>query len=166
MRVLRLMTLCAVTALPVLLAGCGFVPLYAQQGLTANLSQVAIETPDTRTGFFLGKELKNSLGEDTSKERPYKLTVTVAESHYGVGYRVDDTSTRSELTANIGYVLKDMKTQRRLTQGNFTETVTYNASSSPFTGIVSQQGAQERVAANAAQKIQTDLAIYFRQTPR
>ncbi|MBW8734142.1 MAG: hypothetical protein JF571_07535, partial [Asticcacaulis sp.] len=91
----------------------------------------------------------------------YRLTVNLNENHYQVGYRVDDTATRSELTDNVTYTLKDTTSGQVLLQKTFTETVTYNVTSSPFTGIVSQQDAQERLAASVARKIQTAVALYF-----
>ena len=160
---LRLLSLSALAAVSVTVSGCGFTPLYAQQGLTAKLSQISIETPQTRTGYFLEQELKNGLGENTDKPL-YRLKIKLTENHYGLGYRVDDTATRSELTDNITYELRDAQTGALLLQKVFTETVTYNVTSSPFTGIVSQQAAQERLAASAAQKIQLAIAIYFRNS--
>ncbi len=158
---LRLLTLgCLLTAPFTLTACAGFTPLYAQQGLTSSLSQIAIETPQTRTGYFLEQQLRNGLGGDAGKQKPYTLTVDLKEQHYQVGYRVDDTSTRSELTDNVSFVLKNSSGKVLLTD-SFTETVTYSTSASPFTGIVSQQDAQKRVATSAAQKIQTSLALYF-----
>lgn len=146
---------------PFTLTACGgFTPLYAQQGLTSSLSQIDIETPQTRTGYFLEQKLRNSLGGDAGKQKLYTLTIDLKEQHYQVGYRVDDTSTRSELTDNVSFILKDRSGKVLLTD-SFTETVTYSTSSSPFTGIVSQQNAQQRVATSAAQKIQTSLALYF-----
>ena len=157
---LRLLSLSALAAASLSVSGCGFTPLYAQQGLTGKLSQIAVETSQSRTGYFLGQELKNGLGQNN--DRPlYQLKVTLVENHYQVGYRVDDTATRSELTDNVTYVLKDTATNTVLLQKSFAETVTYNVSSSPFTGIVSQQDAEERLAASAARKIQTAIALYF-----
>ncbi|MBW8733945.1 MAG: hypothetical protein JF571_06505, partial [Asticcacaulis sp.] len=63
----RLLSLSALAAASVTLSGCGFTPLYAQQGLTAKLSQVAVETPQTRTGYFLEQELKNGLGQGNDR---------------------------------------------------------------------------------------------------
>jgi LPS-assembly lipoprotein len=157
---LRLLSLSALAAVSVSVSGCGFTPLYAQQGLTSKLSQISVETSQTRTGYFLGQELKNGLGE--SDGRPlYVLKIELKENHYQVGYRVDDTATRSELTDNITYTLKDTATNTVLLNKTFAETVTYNVTSSPFTGIVSQQDAEERLAASAARKIQTAVALYF-----
>ena len=159
--VTRLLGLGCFATLSALLSGCGFAPLYAQAGLTNSLAQIDISTPDTRTGYFLEQELRNNLAEDTSKPKLYTLKVKLNENHYQVGYRVDDTATRSELTDNVTYVLKDNTTGKVLMSNTFTETVTYNASQSPFTGIVSQQDAQQRVAQSAAQKIQLAVAVYF-----
>ncbi len=160
--VVRLFGVVCLAALP-LLTSCGFAPLYAQQGLTGNLARVAVETPETRTGYFLGQELRNSLAEDDGARKLYSLKIKLTENHYQVGYRVDDTATRSELTDNVTWVLKDLTTGAVLTQGSFTETVTYDVTSSPFTGIVSQQDAQKRVAASAAGKVQTAVALYFHE---
>ncbi len=157
----RLLGLGCLATLPALLSGCGFAPLYAQAGLTHNLAQIDIQTPQTRTGYFLEQQLRNNLAEDTSKPKLYTLKVKLTENHYQVGYRVDDTATRSELTDNVSYVLTDSQTGKVLLSDYFTETVTYNASQSPFTGIVSQQDAQERVAASTAEKIQLAVAVYF-----
>ncbi|WP_443748992.1 LPS assembly lipoprotein LptE [Asticcacaulis solisilvae] len=157
---LRLLSLPALAAVSVTVSGCGFTPLYAQQGLTAKLSQIAVETPQTRTGYFLEQELKNGFGENTDKPQ-YRLIIALNEQHYQVGYRVDDTATRSELTDAVTYTLKDTATGAILLKTTFSETVTYNVTSSPFTGIVSQQDAQERLAASAARKIQTAVALYF-----
>lgn len=157
---LRLLSISALAAVSASVSGCGFTPLYAQQGLTNKLSQISVDTSQTRTGYFLGQALRNGLGE--SNGRPlYRLKVTLKENHYQLGYRVDDTATRSELTDNVTYELKDMATNKVLLQKTFTETVTYNVSSSPFTGIVSQQDAEERLAASAARTIQTAVALYF-----
>lgn len=158
---LRLLTLACLLAAPFTLSACGgFTPLYAQQGLTSSLSQIAIETPQTRTGYFLEQQLRGGLGGDAGGQKPYTLTIDLNEQHYQVGYRVDDTSTRSELTNTVSFVLKD-RAGKVLLKDSFTETVTYSTSSSPFTGIVSQQDAQKRVATSASQKIQTALALYF-----
>jgi LPS-assembly lipoprotein len=143
------------------LTGCGFAPLYAKTGLTASLSQVAIEVPQTRTGYFLEQDLRNGLGGNETTPKSFLLTIGMKERHYGVGYKVDDTSTRSEITSAVVYTLKDMSTGKVLYTNKFSETVTYDTSRSPFTGVISQQNAQQRIATAISQQIQHDLALYF-----
>ena len=159
---LKLLLLGTLTALPMALSGCsGYTPLYSQ-AVTGNMSQIEVEAPQTRTGHFLEEDLRNGLGNDQVSAKRYKLVITMSERHYSIGYRVDDTSTRSEITSRVNYTLTDSTTGKKVLAAAFSETVTYDTSASPFTGVVSQQDAQERIATAISQKLQTDLAIYFR----
>lgn len=158
---LRLLTLCCFAGATLALSACGFAPLYAQQGLTSSMRQIGIEVPDTRTGYFLQQDLRNGFGGDDSSPKAYILTVKMSERHFSIGYKVDDTSTKSEVTSSVSYVLADANTGKVLYKDSFTETVTYDTTSSPLTGVVSQQDAQERIAVAISQKIQTNLALYF-----
>jgi len=161
-KVLGMLAVCAMLATSAAsLTGCGFAPLYAKTGLTANLSQVAIEVPQTRTGYFLEQDLRNGFGSDETSAKAFLLTVGMRERHYSVGYKVDDTSTRSEITSNVVYSLKDITTGKVLYTNRFSETVTYDTSKSPFTGVISQQDAQQRIATAISSQIQRDLALYF-----
>ncbi|CAL4865953.1 hypothetical protein MMA231_00190 [Asticcacaulis sp. MM231] len=166
-KVFRTLALCAAVALPAFsLSGCGFVPLYAQQGLTVNLAQIDIDAPQTRTGYFVEQDLRNRLASDNSTPKLYKLVITMKEQHYSIGYKVDDTSTRSEITSSVTYKLVNISTNAVILKSAFSETVTYDTSVSPFTGVISQQDAQERIATSISQKIQTDLALYFHEKPK
>lgn len=158
---LKLLCLSAVAIAPIALTGCaGYTPLYAER-VTVNMAQIGLDVPQTRTGYFLEQDLRNGFGADDVSPKLYKLTVTMQERHYSIGYRIDETSTRSEITSRVTYVLTDTRTNKRLTRGNFSETVTFNTSQSPFVGVVSQQDAQERIANAISDRIQADLALYF-----
>jgi len=160
-KVFGVLAVCTVIGLSAIsLAGCGFTPLYSRVSV-ANLSQVAIEVPQTRTGYFLEQDLRNGLGSDEASSKAFLLTIGMKERHYSVGYKVDDTSTRSEITANVVYTLKDTATGKVLYTNRFSETVTYDTSKSPFTGVISQQNGQQRIATAISGQIQRDLALYF-----
>ena len=160
--ILKLLTLCALTALSAGgLTGCGYAPLYARTDVTAGLSAIDIDVPQTRTGYFLEQDLRNGFGGDETTQKLYKLTITMKEQHYSVGIRVDDTSTRSEITNSVGYTLTQVDSGKVLYRNAFTDTVTYDTSASPFTGIVSQEQGQVRIATSISRKIQTGLALYF-----
>ncbi|HWU49627.1 MAG TPA: LPS assembly lipoprotein LptE [Asticcacaulis sp.] len=147
-------------ALP-LLSACGFVPLYAQRSVTTGMAAIEVDAPQTRTGYFLEQDLRNGLEADASANKLYTLKITMKEQHYAVGYQVDDTSLRSEITAQVSYALIDKSTGKSLYNDNFSDTVTYDTSRSPFTGVVAQQDAQKRIATDISGKIQTALALYF-----
>ncbi len=160
-RVLFRLAFAASVVLAAGLSGCGFAPLYAQQGLTQSMAQIDIEVPQTRTGYFLEQDLRNGFGGDLTSPKAYTLHVAMNEKHFAVGYRVDETSTRSEITSNVGYTLIENATGKLLYKGSFTDTVTYDTSKSPFTGVISQQDAQVRIASSISEKIQTEVALYF-----
>ena len=145
------------------LSGCGFTPMYAKPSVGHNLSDVDLDVPQTRTGYFLGQDLRQTLEDDPSKPKAYSLKIDMTESHYGIGYRIDDTSTRSEITSGVVYTLTDKETGKVLTTDHFTETVTYASTSSPFAGIVAQQAGQERLAQAVATRVQGALAVYFHE---
>jgi len=159
--VMKVVGMCVLLGGSLTLSGCGFAPLYAQQGLTTNLSNIAVDAPDTRTGYFVAQDLRNNLGADLSSPKPFLLTIQMGEGHFSVGYRTDETSTRSEITSTVNYTLKDTRTGKVLLKDKFTETVTYDTSQSPLTGVVSQQDAERRLATAIAQRLQNDLALYF-----
>ncbi len=156
-------TIAAVLLAASALQGCGFTPMYAKPGLGHTLSSVEVDAPQTRTGYFLGQDLRQGLDNDESTQKAYTLKVEMSEDHYNIGYRVDDTSTRSEITSNVVYKLVDNATGKVLTTDHFTETVTYASTTSPFVGIVSQQNGQERLAQAVATRIQGVLAVYFHE---
>ncbi|MGN6423409.1 MAG: LPS assembly lipoprotein LptE [Asticcacaulis sp.] len=158
---IRVLGLAACLAALPLLANCGFVPLYAQTGVTSGMAAIEVDAPQTRTGYFLEQDLRNGLETDASPNKLYTLKITMKEQHFAVGYQVDDTSLRSEITAQVSYNLIDKSTGKSLYKDNFSDTVTYDTTRSPFTGVVAQQDAQKRIATDISGKIQTALALYF-----
>ena len=160
---IKVFTIAAALLAASALSGCGFTPMYAKPGLGKTLSDVEINAPQTRTGYFLSQDLRQTLDEDPSTPKTYLLTITMSEDHYNIGYRVDDTSTRSEITSGVNYSLTDKRTGKVVFLDHFTETVTYASTSSPFAGIVSQQNGQERLADAVSTRIQGALAVYFHE---
>lgn len=157
----RVLGLIACLAAFPLLSACGFVPLYAKTGVTSGLSAIEVDAPQTRTGYFLEQDLRNGLANDKDGQKLYTLKIEMKEQHFAVGYQVDDTSLRSEITAAVSYNLIDKASGKTLYKDAFSDTVTYDTSRSPFTGVVAQQDAQKRIATDISGKIQTALALYF-----
>lgn len=146
-------------ALP--LAACGFKPMYAQDGPRKQLSGISVDVPDSRTGFLIEQELNKKLNVDPQLTPAYRLTVRATERSFALGYRLDDTASRSELTSNVVYILRDARSNQILLRGNFTETMSYATGSTPFVDIVGQQDAQKRLAEAISVRIESDLMQYF-----
>ena len=148
-------------ALALLLAGCGFTPLYAQRGLAAGLSAIEVESEETRTGHLLREELDDALARDRSRPAAYVLQLDIDEDRYPRGLRIDDVATRYEVALTVAYILRDAATRRQLTTGTTQVAVTYDSADPPYAGVVGHQDGQERAATQAAERIRLDLARWF-----
>ncbi|MEM9965411.1 MAG: hypothetical protein AAGC58_08695 [Asticcacaulis sp.] len=144
------------------LTACGFTPIYAQKDLGLKLAHIDLVTPETRTGYFVRNRLVTTLNINESEPKLYRLTVTLRERRYDVGLQVDDTAVRAEISNAVTYTLTDIKTRRVITRGNFVDTTTYDTSNqSPYVGVVAQKDGQERAAISVADRIHSELALYF-----
>lgn len=141
------------------LAGCaGFTPMYAQPGVVAGLERIAVEVPDTRTGFLLRERLEDAFGQNRSAQPVYRLVTRVRETRSPLGRRADDTATRYALTLTVAYDLVEIPGNRRVYRDVVTVSTTYAASVQPYAGVVSSQDGSERAVAQAADLIRRDLA--------
>ena len=156
----------ALTTALLMAAGCGFTPLYAQRGVVPSLQAIEVEAPQSRVGYLLREELDDEFARDPGRPARYRLTLEVDELRRARGLRVDDVASRYELLITARYVLTSVGVTAPLAQGQAQATVTYDAPDQPYAGIAAQVDAQERAAAQAAQRIRLDLARYFAQTAR
>ena len=144
-----------------LLAGCGFTPLYGTPGLSPSLASIEVVAPETRTGHLLREELDDALARDRGRTPAYTLELKVNEERYARGLRIDDVATRYEVALNVDYILRDAGSRRQLTTGTAQVAVTYDSADPPYAGVVANQDGQERAAAQAADRIRLDLARWF-----
>ena len=152
----------AALALSLVLAGCGFHPMYAP-GLAPQLATIYVEPMAERDGYELRNSLIDLLGSDgrTAGKR-YHLTITLRESNQGVALRNDAAITRYNDTVAANFVLTDMN-GKTLTEGSQTSLTAYNVTSSPYATMAAQQDADKRAALDIAERIRLDLAAYFRR---
>lgn len=144
-----------------LLSGCGFTPLYAVQGVSPGLSAIEVHAPHGRTAYLLGADLENVFARDRSAPPVYQLDFTVAERRYPRGLRIDNVATLYETHVTVSYQLIELATGRLIKAGSEPVQVDYDVADQPYAGIAAQQNSQERAATEAAQRIRTDLAVYF-----
>lgn len=147
--------------LPGLSACAGFTPVYAHAGAAAGMSRIAVETPDTRTGFLLRQNLEDVLALDRSSPPAYRLKVSLDEHRQSRGIDQNRVATRYEVTLAATYVLTDAATGQMVLRGNRPIHITYDTTDQPYAGIVAQQDGQVRAAGQAADQIKTDLLAFF-----
>ena len=148
------------------LGGCGFTPLYAQQGMAPALSGIAVVTPDhSRYGYLLREQLDDSLGRDRDKPPAYRLVAKLSDYRAPVGVRVNNVATRYEVGLTVNWVLLDAQSGRTVTAGSSFGRVSYDSADAPYGGVAAEQDGEERAAAQVATAIRLRLGRWFTQHP-
>jgi LPS-assembly lipoprotein len=143
------------------LAACGFTPLYATRGLAAGMSSIEVKVPHGRLAYLLSESLNDDLARDRDQPAVYRLDLTVSSAVFARGLNLDETAAYYEDHVIVDYRLVEIATGRVMKTGTQPVEVTYAATNIPYAGIAAQEDSQKRAADEAADRIRTDLGIYF-----
>ena len=170
-----ILTRLALAAAGVLLAGCGFTPLYATNGTGGSLASIDIRPPRDntnyngmaadRTSFLLRQSLVDELTDRNAGAPRYVLDTVITERRYPRGVRVNNVANQYEINMTVAYVLTDSVTGKVATQGSAPVIVSYDSADPPYAGTVGAQNGDERAAQQAAIQIRLALARYFAGRP-
>jgi LPS-assembly lipoprotein len=142
--------------------GCGFRPLYGP-GLQPQLASIYVEPMGERDGYELRNTLIDLLGSNGQQAgKRYRLTVNLTQSSRGVALRNDAAITRYNDTLDASYVLTDLA-GTTITTGSQTSLSAYNVANSPYATLTAQRDSSKRAAQDIAQRIQIELAAFFRR---
>lgn len=142
------------------LAACGFTPLYATPGVAPGLSSIDVITPKGRVGELLREELDDALARKVGTPPAYRLELAYTTSRMGRGLREDAVVSRYEYGLGVDYKLVDAS-GAAVKSGHVDSEVTYDSEDQPYAGIAAQQDAEARAAADAAHRIQLELASWL-----
>ncbi|HWA69956.1 MAG TPA: LPS assembly lipoprotein LptE [Rhizomicrobium sp.] len=152
----------AILAACLLLAGCGFHPLYSS-ALDPQLSAIYVEPIAERDGYELRNSLIDRLHSDGEKGgKRYILKIMMSESSQGIALQNDATITRYNTRLGASYVLSDTR-GNILTQGTQSELSAYNVVQSPYATLSAEQDASKRAAQDMAERIHLELGAWFRR---
>lgn len=144
------------------LSACaGFTPLYGRPGVEGGLSSIETVASEGRGGYLLREQLDDALTHRPGSAAAYKLYFSVNEQRFARGVRLDNVANRYELRMSVDWRLLDAKTGGEVHKGRTDVSVTYDSADQPYAAIAAQQDGQERAAAEAARKIQLDLATWL-----
>lgn len=153
-----------IASLALLLAGCGFAPMYSPPGGGPAIGPVHVDMIDGKAGHVLKTELDRILDvENGGPGTPAELQVTLQEGITPLGIRVDESATRAELRLVANYVLTPPGPGARVLRGSVTTTVNYDISTSAFAEISAQDDARERAAETMAERFRVELALRMAQ---
>jgi LPS-assembly lipoprotein len=152
-----------------LLAGCGFRPLYGSGSIvrdrgepgTVSLSEVQIEPIPNRRG----QELRNRLidrfyGDGRPASPTYALAVTnLRTSITKLGIQKNATATTALLDMTATYRLTDAQTRATIDSGTSRSIVRYNILTSPFATLAAENDAYERAIQDISEDLTSRIAV-------
>jgi len=163
----RLFALACAVATSAVLGGCGFHPLYANDGPQGGGQQIFrsiyVEPID---GEVAGYEMRNSLIDllhSTSRpeEAQYRLSITIRQIVQGIAIENDASITRYNYSLQADYTLTDRKTGKTIKAGSESTIAPYDVVTSPYATEVAEHNAQKSGAHDLASRIQVELAVFF-----
>ncbi len=149
-------------SLTLLLAACGFQPMYAQPSGQNAIGPVTLTQIDGMAGHVLRAELDRILSVENDGSPPALLEITLTEQVTPLGIRVDESATRSELRLIANYVLTPAG-GGRVMRGSVLTVVNYDIPTAAFGEIAAQDDARERAAETMAQRFRAELALRMAQ---
>ena len=161
---IKLATLIGLSLLALGLSACGFTPLYGNPTIAGALAAVEVVAPQGRAGALVREHLDDALARDSRLAAKYRLALKLSEQRFPRGVRIDNVATRYEYVLLADYVLMSLPSERPAKTGRVRVEVTYDSADQPYASVAAEQDAQNRAAAEAARKIELDLATWLAAT--
>ena len=152
-----------IASLTLLLAACGFQPMYAPAGGGQAIGPVQVSQIDGKAGHVLKRELDRILAVENGGAPPMILEITLSEQVTQLGIRRDESATRAELRLIANYVLTPPPNQGQVMRGSVFTVVNYDIPTAAFGEIAAQDDARERAAETMAQRFRAELALRVAQ---
>src|SRR5262245_4440398 len=159
-------TLVAIAVL--VLPGCGFQPLYADNnvGVSSTLETIFVEPISDRVGYELRNDLLDRLDVSSSAANArYRLRLEYTELEEPVVFQPNTSITRYNYTLTAHYDLVAKDDSQPVKSGDVTAFAAYNVAASPYlySTVAAQRDAKNRAANDIAERIRLELAVYLRQ---
>ncbi len=155
---------------------CGFHPLYAPGGNSAELAAVNVQPIPDRAGQELRTELIDLLNPGRSAPtQSYRLAVSLSEERELVSLERTGFASRANLRIEAAFILSDTATGAPLFSGTSRASSSYDIldqtteaprDASKFSTLTADQAARSRIVRQLAQDIRRRLAVHFSRTPQ
>lgn len=152
-----------IIGLALLLAACGFQPMYSPGAGAHAIGPVQIAEIDGKAGHVLRTELSRILAVENDGSPPANLEITLTEQVTPLGLRRDESATRAELRLTANYILTPAAAGARVMRGSVFTVVNYDIPEAAFGEIAAQDDARERAAETMAQRFRAELALRVAQ---
>ena len=121
------------------------------------MGRVAVQAPDTVSGFILRERLMAELGAAPSPD--LILAVTLTEERDSAAVTPDGDITRFTLVGRAVWELRDSAQGQMLASGEVTTFSSYSATGSTVATLAAERAARERQALALADLVRDDLLL-------
>ncbi|GAA6209280.1 LPS assembly lipoprotein LptE [Cognatishimia sp. WU-CL00825] len=129
---------------PLLLAGCGFTPVYGPNGSGHRLhGQIAVDAPEDSDGFELVRQLEYRLGQPGLPR--YGLSLGLITTEEGVALTSDNRTTRREVIGTATYALRDLDSKAVVISGKVDSFTGYSTTGSTVSELAAARDARRRL---------------------
>ncbi|MGE4250687.1 MAG: LPS assembly lipoprotein LptE [Parvibaculaceae bacterium] len=166
---MRIWRVLVVLPLLLLVAACGFRPLYGSgdstsPGVAQDLASVAIAEPKTRLDQVIRNDLLSTMRPaGTAAPDRYRLDIEAKSSQEKLIEDSSDSRRSRRLTVRVtaSFALKDLNGGKTVYQGRTFSNVSYDDVNQSFADLQARTSAVERGAREIALDIRTRLAAHF-----
>lgn len=155
----------SVVCLVVILAGCGFKPIYGGKSggaLTSDLNTINITPIKDRVGQILRNDLEGKLDpRGSGRKKFFDLRIDLTESKQELAVKKSEIATRANLQLVAKYILVNNKSGKSVTSGSSRSTVGYNILTQNYATLIAEKDARQRAAKELSTDITNRLAAYF-----
>jgi LPS-assembly lipoprotein len=152
-------------AVALVLAGCGFQPLYGEREgtapLTASLNGVAVDQQKTRVGQLIRNEFLADVPPGQGGVSNYRLEIEPEAREINEIEAPNTDVLRKTYRLNVIFRLSDNRTGKPVYSGKTFSYVSYDRVSSPLANVQAATNAEERAAREVGTDIRTRIAAYL-----
>jgi LPS-assembly lipoprotein len=152
-------------AVALVLAGCGFQPLYGEREgtapLTAALNGVAVDQQKTRVGQLIRNEFLADVPPGQGGVSAWRLELEPEAREVNEIEAHDTDVLRKTYRLNVTFRLTDNRTGKPVYSGKTFSYVSYDRVTSPLANVQAATNAQERAAREVGTDIRTRIAAYL-----
>ena len=147
------------------LSACGFHPLYGKYGNGSadnTFRSIYIEPIPERVGYQLRSDLLDLFNAPSAPAGAgYRLKIELKADEKGLALQENASVTRYSYHLTARYQLLKVGTTDVIKKGVIHSLTSYNVVQSPYATVVADKDAQERAAQDVAERLRTELAVYF-----
>lgn len=153
------------------LGGCGFRPLYGENGVTSStvndLSNISISSPEDTIGRALRYDLLDALNPDGNQPVSplYNLKLTPYSYSQDVAIQSNASVTRANVVLTVPFTLTSVETGKTILASTARARTSYNRVESEFANLTANEDAKKRIAKTVADDIKLQLGVYFERHP-